>query len=157
MKDLLILIACILAIALATYYRKSVSRESMTNKDLISALQKFGDKTDDSSKKSNSTLQEAPIYGPTAAPPSTPFPAPSSKKSKSDGTTSDYPDIYGPDVAMTPGTGSTCKKDPSGTHASDSATSEDCTYQYNPDLKKAFPTDGKAPQPFLTDFSRFHS
>jgi hypothetical protein len=153
MKDLLILIACILAIALATYYRRSVSRERMTNKDLISALQKFGDQSGDSSKKSD-TLQEAPIYGPKAAAPSAPFPAPS-KKSNSDGTSSDYPEIYGPDVAMTPGTGSTCTKDPPGTHASDSATSEDCTYQYNPDLKKAFPTDGKAPQPFLTDFSKF--
>lgn len=124
----------------------------MTNKDLVSALQKFGEqsKSSDSSKPS---IQEAPIYGPTAAPPSQPFPAP--PKKGANGTTSDYPDIYGPDVAMTPGTGKSCTKDPPGTHASDSATSEDCTYSYNPDLKKAFPTDGKAPQPFLTDFSKF--
>jgi hypothetical protein len=153
MNDLLILVVCILVIAIATYYRRSVSRERMTNKDLISALQKFGEQSKDSDT-SKKTLQEAPIYGPTASPPSQPFPAPS-KKTKGDGTTSDYPEIYGPDVAMTPGTGSTCKKDPPGTHASDSATSEDCTYQYNPDLQKAFPTDGKAPQPFLTDFSKF--
>jgi len=37
-------------------------------------------------------------------------------------------------------------------HSSDDVS--DCTYDYNPDLQKAFPTSGP-PQPFLTNFSGF--
>jgi len=37
-------------------------------------------------------------------------------------------------------------------HESDNVNDE--TYDYNPDLQKAFPTSGP-PQPFLTDFSKF--
>ena len=32
---------------------------------------------------------------------------------------------------------------------------DDMTYQFNPDLAKAFQIEENEPQPFLTDFSKF--
>jgi len=58
-----------------------------------------------------------------------------------------YPDIYGPDVELVPGT-----KPRSNKHKSDDTS--DPSYDFNPDLQKAFPTSGP-PQPFLNDFSGF--
>ena len=58
-----------------------------------------------------------------------------------------YPDIYGPDVPMTPNA-----KHSGGKETSDDVTND--SYDYNMDLQKAFPTSGP-PEPFLTDFSKF--
>lgn len=136
--DVILIILAILAILVATMYRQ----EHMTNKDLVSALQTHG--TQEPEKKKSDTPTQAPIYGPKADKP----PAPT----KTDGTSKNggsgvYPEIYGPEYQGVPGMKQTSSK-----HSSDD-TSDD-TYDYNPDLQKAFPTEGP-PQPFLTDFSRF--
>jgi len=118
--------------------------EHMTNDDLMSTLKTFGEQgTKPKKKKQTSEKDKLPIYGPSGvlAPPP-PKPAPSSKGK--DG--SQYPEIYGPDVVLTPG-----KKSSNGKHESDNT--EDDTYDYNPDLQKAFPVEGP-PQPFLGDFSK---
>ena len=117
--------------------------EHMTNKDVISAIQKYGTKDDKKEKKTNP--QQAPIYGPKAEP--VEHPSPTKPSSKGNGTTGEYPDIYGPDVVAAPG-----EKIKNAKHESDNL--DDSTYDYNPDLQKAFPTSGP-PQPFLTDFSKF--
>ena len=142
---MLLFIAAVLVlflVSMSTY-------EHMTNKDLMSALKKYG--TEDKKKPAKEeTPAQAPIYGPKVPPVEHPSPTkPSSKSSNADSST--YPDIYGPDVAMEPG--KVCKEG-GGKHSSDDVS--DCTYQYNPDLQKAFPTSGP-PQPFLADFSKFQS
>jgi hypothetical protein len=134
----------LVALALLIFLMSMTTYEHMTNKDLMSALQKYGtnDKTKD--KKKTDAPTQAPIYGPKVAP--VEHPAPTKPSSKTD-STSTYPDIYGPDVVAVPG-----EKIKSAKHESDKV--EDETYDYNPDLQKAFPTSGP-PQPFLTDFSKF--
>ena len=118
--------------------------EHMTNKDLMSTLQTYG--TSDKKKSATGKPAEAPIYGPKISPiPNEPTPTKQSSTKTSD--TSVYPDIYGPEVVASPG-----EKVKSAKHESDNV--EDDTYDYNPDLQKAFPTSGP-PQPFLADFSRF--
>lgn len=117
-------------------------QEHMTNKDLVSALQTHG--TPDQPKKQEAPSQ-APIYGPSGiqAPP-----APTKGKTNGKDTgNGSYPEIYGPEYQGVPG-----MKQKSAKHSSDD-TSDD-TYDYNPDLQKAFPVEGP-PQPFLTDFSKF--
>jgi len=116
----------------------------MTNDDLISALKTFGDKAPPKKKKDPTETDNVPIYGP-RAPQVTP--ADPSKTKLSPTVSGVYPDIYGPDITTAPGT----KPKPSSKPASDNV--DDDTYEFNPDLKKAFPTDGPA-QPFLTDFSK---
>lgn len=133
----------LLAIALVIFLVSMTTYEHMTNKDLMSALKKYG--TVEEQKKTNDKPSEAPIYGPRVAKP-VDEPSPTKSKSKSDSDSNVYPDIYGPDVAMEPG--KKCTTD--SKHASDDVS--DCTYNYNPDLQKAFPVEGP-PQPFLTDFS----
>lgn len=110
----------------------------------MSALKKYGTQDDKKTKKESPT--EAPIYGPKVEPPSK-QPSPTIPSSKSNTSTSTYPEIYGPDVVASPG-----EKVKTAKHESDKL--DDDTYDYNPDLAKAFPTSGP-PQPFLTDFSRF--
>ena len=116
----------------------------MTNADLMSTLKTFGEQTPakDKSKKSDSELH---IYGPEASAPAEPTPAAPSKNPQGDSSL--YPQIYGPDVPAVPG-----KKPQNGKQESDNT--EDSTYDFNPDLKRAFPTEGP-PQPFLGDFSKF--
>ena len=121
------------------------STEHMTNDDLVSTLKTFGEKGTKTTKKKVSGQQdELEIYGPKGVPsPPEPKPAPPNSKD----TTSEYPEIFGPDVILTPG-----KKSKNGKHESDNV--EDQTYDFNPDLKNAFPTTGSEPQPFLGDFSK---
>ena len=122
------------------------TREHMTNDDLLSTLKTFGEKgTKTKTKTKQTEPPEAPIYGPKAPPLEHPKPAPSNGKPGSSGV---YPDIYGPEYEGVPG--SPCKK--SGKHGSDDDKCDDA-YKFNPDLQKAFPTEGP-PQPFLTDFSK---
>ena len=118
----------------------------MTNADLISTLKTFGDKGTSPKKKDPSQSDHLQIMGPKASPID---PADRKPPSGSGGTNTSgvYPDIYGPDVAKIPGT-----TRPAGKHHSDDTSDEE--YQYNPDLKNAFPVEGP-PQPFLTDFSKF--
>lgn len=142
---MLIVILAILAIVVATFYR----REHMTNKDMMSVLQTYGTKDDvksDTSKK-DTPYQQA-IYGPQAQnPPPPPAPTKGDAKGK-DSNDGNYPDIYGPEYQGVPG----MKQCTSGKQSSDNTC--DSTYDYNPDLQKAFPTNGP-PQPFLTDFAKF--
>lgn len=120
------------------------STEHMTNEDLVSTLKTFGEKgSKPAKKKVSGQKDELEIYGPKGVPsPPEPKPAPSSGK----GGSSEYPEIYGPDVVLTPG-----KKVKNGKHESDKV--EDQTYDFNPDLQHAFPTSSE-PQPFLGDFSK---
>jgi hypothetical protein len=117
----------------------------MTNADLLSTLKTFGDKGTKKPAKDASQSDSMPIMGPRAEI----DPADKKKKEASKGTnlSGTYPDIYGPDVPKIPGTKQTAGKTISG-------EPNDETYEFNPDLKNAFPVEGP-PQPFLTDFSKF--
>ncbi len=139
---MLLLVAAILVVLLVSM----TTYEHMTNKDLMSALKNYGTEDKKDSKKKD-TIPEAPIYGPKVAPVQQPSPT---KSTSGDGGSGVYPEIYGPDVVATPG--EKIKHAKPGKHESDKV--EDDTYDYNPDLKNAFPTNGP-PQPFLTDFSKF--
>ena len=132
MEWLWILLAIIL-IVLATWWR---NKESMTNADVQSAMQEFGTPDKPPSKKK---LGKKPIYGPKAGPVVEKKVEESDSKSKISGS-AQYPDIYGPDIGIVPGT----KTD----------KGDDSYFTINTDLERAFPTDGKAPQPYLTDFSK---
>lgn len=143
--ELLWFLVAILAIILATYYRR---RESMTNADVQSAMQDYGDTSGKHQKHTSGEVGEFPIYGPKIKhPPVKPSGDDDGNSKNKKRNTGIYPDIYGPDVPMTPG-----KRPHDGKHHSDD-TSDD-TYQFNPDYQKAFPTDGP-PQPYLTNFSKF--
>jgi len=123
-----------------------VSRnEHMTNDDLISTLKTFGDKAPPKKKANPADTDQVPIYGP-RAPQVTP--ADPSKTKLSPTVSGVYPDIYGPEITAVPGSK---PKPASHKHTSDEV--EDKTYEFNPDLQKAFPSDGP-PQPFLTDFAK---
>jgi len=136
----------LVAVALVLFLVSMTTYEHMTNKDLMSALQKYGTDDKKKEKKPDDKPAEAPIYGPKAAPPpAEPVPTKSSTKTPTDSSV--YPDIYGPEVVAAPG-----EKIKHAKHESDRVDDE--TYDYNPDLQKAFPTSGP-PQPFLTDFSKF--
>lgn len=143
MDDVLFILIAVVLVGVIFLMRPNF--EFMTNKDLVSALQTHG--TPDAKKKHKDEPSEMEIYGPKAE---KVVPPPSGTKPKGSNTSGTYPDIYGPDVGLTPGT--KAKKIPSSKHTSDEV--EDETYDYNPDLQKAFPTEGP-PQPFLTDFSKF--
>ena len=132
MKYLLVVLVIFILLVIAT------TTEHMTNKDLISTLKTFGDKGTPSSKKKTSPI-EAPIYGPRA--PAVQHSTPS-KKPGNIPSAGVYPDIFGPEYQGLPGSKST------------KSNTTDDVYTFNPDLQKAFPTDGE-PQPFLTDFSKF--
>ena len=137
--DTLLIVLAILAIFVATMYRQ----EHMTNKDVVSALQSHG--LTEPTKSTKDTPSQAPIYGP-KAPQAPPAPTKTDGTSKTSGS-GVYPEIYGPEYQGVPG-----MKQASAKHASDDTSDE--TYDYNPDLQKAFPMSGP-PQPFLTDFSGF--
>lgn len=138
-------IIVILLFLAALIFMLGGSTEHMTNEDLVSTLKTFGEKGTKTTKKKVSGQQdEVEIYGPKGVPsPPEPKPTPSSSKSG----TSEYPEIFGPDVILTPG-----KKTKNGKHESDKV--EDQTYDFNPDLHNAFPTTDSEPQPFLGDFSK---
>ncbi len=143
--ELLWIVVAILVIVVATYFRQ---RESMTNADVRSALQKYGG-PDPPKKDKSDVVSKTPIYGPKVDEP-VPTTKNDSKDPKSKKTTptqSVYPDIYGPDVELVPGT-----KPQNPKHVSDDTSGP--TYEFNPDLQKAFPTSGP-PEPYLTDFSKF--
>jgi hypothetical protein len=142
-EDMIFLGIVVLAIVVIFITRPLT--EYMTNKDLVSALQTHG--TPEAKKKKKDEPSELEIYGPKAEK-VLPTKSTSGKSSGSD-TSGSYPDIYGPDVPLVPGTKT---KSMPGKHTSDEVDDE--TYDFNPDLQKAFPTEGP-PQPFLTDFSKF--
>jgi hypothetical protein len=136
-----LVVSGLILLAVLFYY----SRENMTNSDLISTLKTFGDKGTKKPAKDASQSDSMPIMGPKAPPID-----PADKKKNSKGgtnTSGSYPDIYGPEVPKIPGTTQTA-----GKHISDETGDEQ--YEFNPDLKNAFPVEGP-PQPFLTDFSKF--
>jgi hypothetical protein len=136
----------LIAAALLLFLISMTTYEHMTNKDVMSAIKKYGTEDPSMSKKPTDKLSDAPIYGPRVAPIEQPSPT---KPSGSKTDSSTYPDIYGPDVIASPG-----EKLKHAKQASDRV--DDDTYDYNPDLAKAFPTSGP-PQPFLADFSKFQS
>lgn len=135
-------ILLILAVLVIVFF--APRQESMTNKDLLDTLKTFGDHGTPPKKKEDPDY--APIYGPKTTSVADPKPSHQTKKGKGTDASS-YPDIFGPDMNITPG-----KKCKSGTHESDATC--DSTYEFNPDLKKAFPSAEGDPQPFLTDFSK---
>jgi hypothetical protein len=127
------------------------SREHMTNADLISTLKTFG--TDGKVTAPKDYASEAPIWGP-KAPQVVPAPP---KSGGGDSRSGVYPEIFGPEYQGPPGAKKSSKKTKNNEQGSDLHQSDDTsdpTYEFNPDLKKAFPTNGP-PQPFLTDFSKF--
>ena len=119
----------------------------MTNDDLISALKTFGDKAPPKKKANPADTDQIPIYGPRAPQVA---PADPSKTKLAPTSSGVYPDIYGPEIESVPGKPAKPSK-PNAKSSSDNL--DDKTYEFNPDLQKAFPTDGP-PQPFLTDFSK---
>jgi hypothetical protein len=141
-EDMIFLGIVVLAIVVIFITRPLT--EYMTNKDLVSALQTHG--TPEAKKNAKDEPSELEIYGPKAE---KVVPTKSSGKSSGSDTSGSYPDIYGPDIPLVPGTKT---KSMPGKHTSDEVDDE--TYDFNPDLQKAFPTEGP-PQPFLTDFSKF--
>lgn len=139
MEDWMLALMGILVILITTWN----TQENMTNKDLVSTLQTFGDK---GSKKKSDEIPELPVYGPKVQPPVDPAPTKSSDTDKTSGV---YPDIYGPDIAGVPGTQHKSKD--AGTHYDPKSTSD--VSDYNPALLRAFPVSGP-PQPYLNDFSK---
>ena len=136
-----------LALAIIGLYNP---KEGMTNKDLLSTLNKFS-----KNSKTKLTPNEEPIYGPKVPEMEEPAPASSGKNGND---TNVYPDIYGPEITPVPGKKKgkhidDKKKGKPGKHESDNV--EDDTYEFNPDFKNAFPMEDNEPQPFLTDFSKF--
>jgi hypothetical protein len=117
--------------------------EYMTNSDVASMLQAHA--LPDKKKKQPKEINELEIYGP-HAPPVEHNPS-GSKSGKITPMSGEYPDIYGPEYTTGPG-----KKPKKPTNESDDPN--DDTYDFNPDLQKAFPTNGE-PTPFLTDFAKF--
>jgi hypothetical protein len=144
-KEMMWLVIGIIALLVVIFWRR---RENMTNKDLVDTLVKFSDKGKEVKKKEKEP-KELQIYGPKAE---RAEPSPASKadvKSENGGVSGGvYPDIYGPEITPMPG-----KKVDKGMVSSDDGLGLD-EPEFNPDLKKAFPTSGE-PQPFLTDFSKF--
>jgi hypothetical protein len=145
-----------LAILVILFY--SSPRENMSNEDLVSTLKTFGDKSPAAQS----------IYGPSAAPP--PLATNTGGSTSGQSVGGPYPQIFGPDVTNAPGSisgGMSANNgngsNGTGTSASGGAAAgyvfsdqpgpQDQTYEFNPELKKAFPVDGP-PQPFLTDFSK---
>jgi hypothetical protein len=140
------IILLVAALAIFVFY-KPPQVENMTNKDLLATLDKFG-KTGTKPKTKPVDPYEEAIYGPKA--PKLEEPSPVSSKGKNDDGSSVYPDIYGPEITPIPGKKQCATK---GKHSSDCA--DDQTYEFNPDLQKAFPMEENEPQPFLTDYSKF--
>ena len=130
MEDWWLVILGILIILITTWN----TQEKMTNKDLVSTLQTFGEK---GTKKTPEKIPELPVFGPKVLPPVAPAPSKSGSGDKNAGV---YPDIYGPEIAGVP-----------GTHYDPKSTSD--VYDFNPALQKAFPVSGP-PQPYLNDFSK---
>jgi hypothetical protein len=145
MQTVMIAFIAVLLIVVVTLLRR---REMMTNKDVVTALQKYTNPDVVKSEKIGETQQQ--IYGPSSggiAKEATP--SSSSSKNKDGG--GEYPQIYGPDTVVIPGT----KPSKKATESSDEVSGgDDTVYQFNPDLQKAFPVEGP-PQPFLADFSAF--
>lgn len=142
MERLLLGLACLVVVIMAL----QTTSEHMTNKDLMDTLKTFGEHGTTKKSKTSGETNELPVYGPkgVVSPPA-PKPTPSSSSNSTNG--SQYPEIYGPDVTLTPG-----KPRQNGKQQSDSVT--DSTYDFNPDLKNAFPTETNEPQPYLNDFSK---
>jgi hypothetical protein len=143
MKDIW-LILLVVAIGILIFYKPA---EHMTNKDLIATLDKFGKEGTKPKPKPKDPYEE-PIYGPKN--PKLENPLPHRPGSNADDGKNAYPDIYGPEITPIPG-----KKQCATRGKESSDCPDDKTYEFNPDLKKAFPMEKNEPQPFLTDYSKF--
>ena len=147
---MLLWVAIILLILLISM----TSYEHMTNQDVLDVLKTFGV----GNETSGTTRSQAPIYGPKVSSIVEPEPEPEYNNEEVDSLRK-YPDIYGPDVRPMISNGRLSLADKSscnGKNESDAPSGDDGSYDYNIDLKKAFPTDGP-PEPFLGDFSSFHN
>jgi len=142
--EIILIVFLVIAIGVIVLYKSNI--EKMTNKDLLSTLDRF---SKEGTKPSPKEDNEEPIYGPKA--PKIEEPAPTSSSKNNEDGTNVYPDIYGPEITPIPGL---VKKKPiKGKQSSDVV--DEPTYEFNPDFRNAFPTDENEPQPFLTDFSKF--
>jgi hypothetical protein len=138
------------ALVVLALYFLFPSQERMTNADLLSTLKTFGTQTPTPKTPGPS---EVPLFGPRAEKPDD-APSDSSGANRLNiPLTGEYPEIFGPDSVLVPGSSSK-KKCNNSKHTSDGDKCEDA-YDYNPDLAKAFPTSGP-PEPYLTDFSKLH-
>ena len=125
------------ALVIIALYFLFPSQERMTNEDLIATLKTFG--TQSPPSRTPKQPSEVPIYGPMGEKPDDTPSSSSGINRLAPPASGEYPEIFGPDSVMVPGT--TKKKD--------------SPYDYNPDLERAFPTSGP-PEPYLTDFSKLH-
>ena len=135
MKEFIGFVVFVLIVVLILRYAVMRPPEHMTNAEVQSAMQTYG--TPDTSKKID--VSKYPIYGPTVDK-SEIEAARQNKFHPKKPKAANYPQIYGPDLIMVPGT--------------KSGSDDDMYFGINPDLKTAFPTDGP-PQPYLSDFSKF--
>jgi len=170
-----------LAVLVILFYSRP--RENMTNEQLIATLRDFGDKGTPAPPQKGTKEIYGPQGKPPAFPTNMggksgksvggPYPyifGPDTNVAP--GTSGSGGDMYGSDfgynsssgVAVAPGTnagtapGTGLNPTRAGEVASDQSSSNPAlndkpTYEFNVNLKKAFPYDGP-PQPFLTDFSK---
>jgi len=131
----------LLSIAVLVILFFAPRREFMMNKDVVAAMKGFG--TEDKSSKKPQHDSYTPIYGPPSGGTDDPKSTPSINKPSKTKAVGTYPDIFGPEASMVPGTKPNKK------------SGEDSEPQFNPDFKKPFPKGPDEPQPFLTDFSKF--
>lgn len=136
------LVILLVLVVWVTYSHNTTGTEYMTNSDVSSMLQAHA--LPDKKKPGPKEVNDLPIYGPSA--PQLEHPS-GSKNGKLVPSSGQYPDIYGPEYTTGPGV-----KPKKPKNESDNPNDE--TYQFNPDLQKAFPTEGE-PSPFLTDFAKF--
>ena len=111
---------------------------------MLAGLQTYGNKgeVEKAKKKIENAVDRLQIYGPGSGGMSSET-SHAEKKKKSADTSGSYPQIYGPDSVLEPGAKPTYD-----------VNTDDYSYDVNPALKNAFPSDGP-PQPFLANFSKF--
>ncbi len=116
------------------------NREHMSNADVLAALKEYG--VDDEPPQKKGNMAKNPILGPSAENPETD----ESLIQNNRLTLSKYPKIYGPDKPLVPGVKPVKVSD-----------DDDSETDYNIYLQGMFPGADGPPQPFLTDFSKFHN
>ena len=148
-----IILLLLLLISLALLFYRS-SKEKMTNKDLINTLNEF-----EKDGTSPSTKNKEPVYGPKTTKSKHPIEPEPLESNYDSNEISVYPDIYGPEIKSIPGK----KVGSKSTYGSGKKIGSEKTYNEfgkeisdSVDFKMAFPHNENEPQPFLTDFSKFH-
>ena len=163
MKDYIIISLIAIAITFVYFYNPIVER--MTNKDLLDTLKTFGDTSETSSKGKTQSQDisdsKDPIYGPKITPvPVKPQPKPGRHPGGNNDHGTTYPDIYGPDdTGLIPGKSHHSRHPTPHTNDGGKTSSvvpddKKSSYEFNPDLRNAFPTASKEPSPYVPDYSK---